>query len=458
MPLPGRAPAELADYDAARAITLDDVAAATMLVDMARRDVPDLEPDLRAWVAVCLALRTPRDGHTCVDFSAARDWAGDIDLAAADHLDWPPAASAWTAALASAGPLVGRPGDRAPVIVDGTRLYLARALHEEQQIARRLRDRRGAPAAILLGGPGTGKTTRVATRLIEIVQDKPEARIALAAPTGKAAARMAEALRARLHDETAPPEVRNAPQHVRDAVMAVRPLTIHKLLGNRPQGTPRYRFNATHRLDCELVVIDEASMMSSSLMHHLLAALGDTTQLLLVGDPNQLASVDAGSVLGDIARAAAQADSPLVDRTETLTIRHRFGPRIGALADAILAGDDHGVARTFEILEGRWTPPTDPRNTKPDDPGSIRWQDPGKASLAGLVAEVVDQARRVGELAANRHTAAALSAQRKLQVLCAHRAGSSGVGGWNARVAERLGVADGTAWYAGRPVMVTRNN
>lgn len=458
MPLPGHAPPGLADYVAARAITLDDVAAAAMLIDMARRDVPALEPELRAWVGFCLALRTPRDGHTCVDFSDARDWAGDIDLAAADHLDWPQAASAWMAALASAGPLVGRPGDRAPFILDGTRLYLARALHEEQQIARRLCDRRSGPVAILLGGPGTGKTTRVATRLIEIVQDKPEARIVLAAPTGKAAARMAEALRARLHDETAPPEVRNAPQHVRDAVMAVRPLTIHKLLGNRPQGTPRYRFNATNRLDCELVVIDEASMMSSSLMHHLLAALGDSTQLLLVGDPNQLASVDAGSVLGDIARAAAQADSPLANRIETLTIRHRFGPRIGALADAILTGDDHGIARTFEILEGRWTPPTDLRNTKPDDPGSIRWIDPGKVSLAGLVAEVVDQARQVCDLAADRHTAAALSAQRKLQVLCAHRAGPSGVGGWNARVAERLGVADGSAWYAGRPVMVTRNN
>ena len=456
--MPGQAPKELADYVAARAITLDDVAAAAMLVDMARRDVPALEPELRAWIAVCLALRTPRDGHTCVDFSDARDWAGDIDLTTANHLDWSQSAAVWTAALASAGPLVGRPGDRAPFILDGTRLYLARALHEEQAIARRLGDRSGGPVSILLGGPGTGKTTRVATRLIEIVQDRPEARIALAAPTGKAAARMAEALRARLHDETAPPEVRNAPQHVRDAVMAVRPLTIHKLLGNRPQGTPRYRFNATDRLDCDLVVIDEASMMSSSLMHHLLAALGDTTQLLLVGDPNQLASVDAGSVLGDIARAAAQEGAPLADRTETLTIRHRFGPRIGALADAILAGDDHGIARTFEILEGRWTPPPDPRNTKPDDPGSIRWIDPGKASLARLVAEVVDHAQRVCDLAADRHIAAAVASQRTLQVLCAHRAGSSGVGGWNARVADRLGVADGTAWYAGRPVMVTRNS
>ncbi len=462
VPMLGRAPAGLHDYVAARAISVNDVAAAATLVDMARRDLPGLEPELRAWVAMCLALRTPRDGHTCVDLADVTDWAGDIDLAAADHLDWPEDARAWTEALASAGPLVGRPGDRAPFVLDGTRLYLARALHEEQEIARRLVGTDGTqavgPVSILLGGPGTGKTTRVATRLIELLRDKPDAQIALAAPTGKAAARMAEALRARLHDEHAPPEVKNAPQHVRDAVAAVRPLTIHKLLGNRPQGTPRYRFNATNRLTSELVVVDEASMMSSSLMYHLLAALGDNTHLLLVGDPNQLASVDAGTVLGDVAKAAAHGDSTLACRTETLTVRHRFGPRIGALADAILAGDDASVARAFEILAGRWVPPPDPHNTKADDPAAIRWIDPARSSLEGITAEVLAQAALLRDLSSARETAAALAAQRRLQVLCAHRAGTSGVAGWNARVEERLGVAGGAAWYAGRPVMVTRNN
>ena len=83
---------------------------------------------------------------------------------------------------------------------------------------------------VLLGGPGTGKTTRVATRLIEMLQTKPDKRIALAAPTGKAAARMAEALQSRLHDPMAPEAVRNAPQHVRDAVAAARPARTGKVL------------------------------------------------------------------------------------------------------------------------------------------------------------------------------------------------------------------------------------
>jgi len=436
------------------AINANDLAAAALLVEMARRDAPDLVPAPLAWVALCLALRAPRDGHTCVDLADVTDWAGD----GADGLDWPEDAGAWIAALGSAGPLVGRSGDRTPFILDGTRLYLARALHEELEIAHRLVQRDASPISILLGGPGTGKTTRVATRLIELLRDKPDARIALAAPTGKAAARMAEALRSRLHDEHAPPEVKHAPQHVRDAVAAVRPLTIHKLLGLRPQGTPRYRFNATNRLTGDFVVVDEASMMSSSLMHHLLAAVGDTTQLLLVGDPNQLASVDAGTVLGDIAKAAARPGSALAGRTETLTVRHRFGPRIGALADAILAGDDDGVARAFTILEGRWAPVADPHDAKPDDPASIRWIDPETSALDGLAAEVVAQAARLRELAAARNTAAALAAQRRLQVLCGHRGGPGGVAGWNARVEERLGVAGGAAWYAGRPVMVTRNS
>ena len=457
--LPGlvaEAPKGLAAYGAARVISANDVAATGMLVAIARRDEPGLDPDLRAWLALGLALRAPRDGHTCVDLADTRDWAGGLDLASGGHLDWPGAAAEWTAALGSAGPLVGGVDSRAPFILDGQRLYLARSLHEEAEIARRLGGGDGSRVEILLGGPGTGKTTRVATRLIELLRGDPHAQIALAAPTGKAAARMAEALRNRLHDDKAPDDIRRAPQAVREAVANVRPVTIHKLLGYRPHGSPRYRFHAGSRLEYGLVVVDEASMLSSSLMHHLLAALGEQTRLLLVGDPDQLASVDAGTVLGDIAKAAARPGSRLAGRTETLTVRHRFGPRIGALADAILAGDEAGVARAFEILGGGWTPLADPHNTKPDDPASIRWIEPGRAGLAALAAEVVQQAERLRDRARDGHVAEALAAQKRFQVLCAHRTGASGVAGWNARVEQRLGVA--AAWYPGRPLMVSRNN
>jgi len=456
--LPRNAPEDLAAYIAARVISANDVAAAAMLVELAQRDTPSVAPDLRAWLGMCLALRAPRDRHTCVDMRDIRDWAGDIDLTQDGHLDWPADADAWTTSLATAGPLVGAPGTRAPFSIDGDRLYLARSLHEEQEIAHRLLRGGTAAVEVLLGGPGTGKTTKVAARLIEMFRVNPNTKIALAAPTGKAAARMAEALRKRLHDKDAPDEVRNAPEEVRTVVSTVRPLTIHKLLGYRPHGTPRYTFNAGERLAYDLVVVDEASMLSSSLMHHLLDAIRDDKSLLLVGDPNQLASVDAGSVLGDIARAAARTGSPLKNRTETLTIRHRFGPRIGALADAILAGDDAGVARTFEILEHRWTPPTDPNNTKQDEPESICWVQPGSREFEPLVKAAVQHAKRLRELAQAGKVAAALEAQKEFQVLCAHRAGAMGVAGWNARVEEGIEVGYATPWYSGRPLMVSRNN
>ncbi|MFM1996461.1 MAG: RecBCD enzyme subunit RecD [Planctomycetota bacterium] len=451
-------PVELAAYVAAGIIADDDVAATALLVDMAGREQPGLAPEPLAWVAMGLALRTPRDGHTCVVLSEIGDWAGAIepgDTAAtpAGGPPWPADAAGWRKALRSAGPLVAAPGNRAPFILDGDRLFLAKSLHEEQEIARRLSRKAAGHVEILLGGPGTGKTTTVAKRLIALFHADPHTRIALAAPTGKAAARMAEALRNRLHDPDAPEEVRAAGAAARAAVEAARPVTVHKLLGNRPRGTPRYRFHAGNPLAYDLVVVDEASMLSSSLMFHLLAALSSDTRLLLVGDPDQLASVDAGSVLADLARAAARPGSPLAACTTKLTVRHRFGRRIGGLADAILATD---VEAALAVLDGSLSFP--PTAATPDDPAAVGWVAPRTAACAALVDTAVTHARRLQALAAAGDVAAALDTQKALQVLCGHREGPLGVAGWNAVVERRLGVAGGSPWYAGRPVMVTRNN
>jgi exodeoxyribonuclease V alpha subunit len=456
-------PRELAAYVMAGVISADDVAAVSLLVEMGRRS-GGCDPALLAWVAMCLALRTPRDGHTCVDLHRIDDWAAGIDLADADHLTWPGDVAAWKQALATAGPLVGLPGERTPFILDesptgGCRLYLARSLHEEEEIARRLTGGAEARVRILLGGPGTGKTTQVAKRLIERFLAQPDTRIALAAPTGKAAARMAEALRGSLHDPRGPEELRHAPQILRDKVDAIRPVTIHKLLGNRPRGTPRYRYRADNPLTYDLVVVDETSMLSSSMMHHLLAALGGATELLLVGDPDQLASVDAGSVLADIAAVARQDGSPLQAATQILTVRHRFGPRIGALADAILAGDVHAA---LAVLGGggQRSPGVEAGEGMQADAetAAIRWVEPHGAAFDAVMEEVVAHAGRLRGLAEAGDVAAALDAQKALQVLCAHREGRMGAAGWNAAVEKRLGVAGGSRWYAGRPVMVTRNN
>lgn len=457
-------PADLAAYVDAGLISADDVAAVGVFVSLASRAEPlALEP--LAWLALALALRTPRDGHTCVDLSRSPDWAG-ADLPTAGPQAWPADVAAWHAALRSAGTLVGVPGDRRPFILDGDRLYLARALHEEQAIARRLTqaasvgaggDPRagGARVRILLGGPGTGKTTEVARRLIEKFTADPLTRIALAAPTGKAAARMAEALRTRCVAE-------QAPQPVLDAIDAARPVTVHRLLKVRPQGSPRYRFHAANPLAYDLVVVDETSMLSSALMHRLLDAISADTELLLVGDPDQLASVEAGSVLADIARAAARPGSPLAAVTDRLATRHRFGAEIGSLADAILAGNTTAVLDLLGAHRGAGWQLAGANAATASDPGhpgspAIAWVELGSPGFRSLVAEVVAHAERLAGLARAGDATAAVAAQKSLQVLCAHRSGALGAAGWNTQVEQQLQVFGGPPWYPGRPVMMTRN-
>jgi exodeoxyribonuclease V alpha subunit len=446
-------PAELAAYEEAGAIGAGDVAATALLVALARREAP-CAPSLLAWVAMALALRSPRDGHTCVDLERIVDWCGDIDPSAAVP-PWPADADAWIAALDTAPALVGRPGERKPFIVDGRRLYLARSLAEEQAIASALLRDGARHVSVLLGGPGSGKTWTLANDLIaEFAQavptlggaDAPAApRVALAAPTGKAAARMAEALKKRCAEL-------KAPETILQAIDAARPTTVHRLLGYAPDRTPRFAHGPGNPLDYDIVVVDEVSMLSSSLMHQLLAAVSVQTRIRFVGDPDQLASVESGSVLADIAAAASRPGCALRSRTTRLTGQHRYAPEsaIARLAIAIQAGD---VRQALDLLRA--------------GDGTVVWITPGDGRrLDELTGTVVDHARALGAMAGaprgrsddDAAAAALLAEMGRLQVLCALRSGSSGVAGWNERIERRLGASSGPAWYAGRPIMVTRNN
>jgi len=386
-------PAELNAYRAAGLIDRDDVAAAALLVGMARRDEAP-EPDTLAWVAICLALRTVRDGHTCVDLARIRDWAGDHDPTAPGGPCWPTDAAPWVEAVRAADRLVGKPGDRRPFILDSRpsadggaeshRLYLARSLAEEESIATAIRARvTDGTISILLGGPGTGKTTKVAADLVARLQGlkpgEPGPRLGLAAPTGKAAARMTEVLRTRCQEA-------GAAQDVIDRIAATPARTVHKLLGYNPSRGDRFAHTADNLLPYDLVIVDEASMLSSSLMHHLLSAIDPAADLRLVGDPDQLASVDAGTVLGDIAvfGEESHAAEPLHGCIDTLRKIHRSeSANILALAAAIRGAK---VDDAIHILRAG-----------ADD---VAWIDPADAAaLDGLEKAATDHARALGNAA-----------------------------------------------------------
>ncbi|MDQ3643686.1 MAG: AAA family ATPase, partial [Actinomycetota bacterium] len=300
------------------------------------------EDDERVLLAAAFAVRAPRLGHVCTDLATIRDTVTvdldvDVDLQA---LPWPHRGE-WVDALSPSALVAnGIDGpDERPLRLVGTRLYLDRYWREERQIASDLRARGGAVApdvdlavlaeglsrlfdgpepdhqrlaaavavlrrfAVVAGGPGTGKTTTVA-RILALVHDQARAAgtpppvVALAAPTGKAAARLEEAV----HQEAAHIDV--SPE-VRQRLLAVSASTLHRLLGWRPGNRARFRHDRTNPLPHEVVVVDETSMVSLSLMARLVEAVRPGARLVLVGDPEQLASVEAGAVLGDIVGSSA---------------------------------------------------------------------------------------------------------------------------------------------------------
>jgi len=232
----------------------------------------------------------------------------------------------------------------------------------------------------------------------------------------------------------------NAPQQVRDIVLASPATTIHSLLGANPNRVDnRFTHHAGNKLKHDIVIVDETSMLSLSMMYHLISALDDETELILVGDPDQLASVEAGTVLADIV-----AGSPK-DRITLLTTQHRFkdAQTIVEAAAAIRMGD--APAAISAITNGD---------------ADVQWIDPSDApEIAGTVLDaVVEHANHVAALARDDRPAEALALKNEMQVLCAHRNGKMGVVGWNRVIEERMGFPASGQWYVGRPVIVTEND
>ncbi|WP_322041921.1 exodeoxyribonuclease V subunit alpha [Paraburkholderia sp. J67] len=461
----------------------------------------------------------------------------------------------WLAAL-DVPDLVGAEGDNTPLVLTGTRCYLRRYWQYEQDVragiearlAQRARIEAELPAeaaraaldalfvpraakaaegnradwqklacalaarsafSIITGGPGTGKTTTV-VKLLALLQTlalgsnvvaRP-LRIRLAAPTGKAAARLNESIAgavARLPFEALAQRVDASA--LRNAIPTAV-TTLHRVLGTRP-GSRRFRHDAANPLPVDVLVIDEASMVDLEMMAAVLDALPPTARLILLGDKDQLASVEAGAVLGELCDRAREGHyteatrvwleaatgeridavmldaqgTPLDQAVAMLRESHRFASEsgIGALAELVNIGDATGVAKIwrhgYTDLARLICPVHD------DGPLRALIVD-GSVDEALVVREGASQRRGYRHYLETMRTtrpapgstpeelagwaAGVLKAHTEFQLLCALRRGAWGVEGLNRRVARLLqeeGLIEPLGdWYAGRPVLVTHND
>lgn len=424
--------ADFARYVDANVVESHDLHGVRELLDMAGCTAPRL-----AWLAMALVLRSSRDGHTCVDLSFIDMWRGDIDPNDPGAPEWPTDPEEWMRALAGVPVLVGPPnaGDqpRRPFVIEGRRLYSARVHAQEVRVASKLAGEGGLTVRVVLGGPGSGKTTWVAKQLMDKLNAGEEPLVALAAPTGKAARRMVQVLESTL--------VRNnASESLIAAVRHSESMTVHKLLEYNPSRPKRVARDADRPLDRDLVIIDEASMLSLDSMSKLLDAMAPHSTLWLIGDPDQLASVEAGTVLADIAsgKNISSAITPLTGQ-----FRFDADSSIGKLVERVRVNDVEGA---LEVL----------RSGGED----LVWVDPMTDSdRLSLVQDlVVDHAKRTCALAASGDIEAAVGHNLELQVLSGTRRGPLGVTAWNSYIDSRLGELATGRWYHGRPVLVTQND
>jgi exodeoxyribonuclease V alpha subunit len=290
---------------------------------------------------------------------------------------------------------------------------------------------------VLTGGPGTGKTTTVA-RLLALLAEHADAsgttplRVAMAAPTGKAAARLSEAVAT---------EVGKLDAVDRQRLSGLQAVTLHRLLGSRPDSSVRFRHHRGNRLPHDVIVVDETSMVSLTMMARLLEAVRPDARLILVGDADQLASVEAGAVLADLVDGLSARDDV---RVAALRTSHRFGRTIGALAEAIRGGDADRVVAQLRSGD--------------EHVEFIEDADPS----APLRAVLLPHALRLREAAIAGAVETALATLDEHRLLCAHRRGPFGVQHWNQRVqrwlAEETGQPAWSPWYPGRPLLVTAND
>ncbi len=388
--------------------------------------------------------------------------------------------------------VAGIRGQTLPLIVDEDRVYLRRMFISEGAVAEALKARMNAasleidalqvgaflrrcglcggagidwqavavvaglarPLLVVSGGPGTGKTRTAAVLLAAIRRFQPGQRVALGAPTGKAAARLSESITSTLSGLGC------------DQGEPFAAATLHRLLGASGDGK-RFRFGPANPLPADVVVVDEASMVDLAMMGRLVAALRPDARLVLLGDRDQLASVEAGYVLGDLCEAAGlnrfsdkfasmiqevtgtrpESSGAAGDSAVELQTNFRFGSgnAIETLSGLVRRGD---AAGSMDALSG----------FGPND--SVRWE---KAHKAAELEEILElafiQSLRARWVAAQ--PGEALEAVGRFQILCAIKKGPFGRNAVNDAIERMLEARKlrlrGQSWYRGRPILITAN-
>lgn len=475
---------------------------AALVARLAGSESPEL------MLATLLASSQSAAQHACADLALFAGTPVDAELgdkspSFPNLAPWLEALAAEPDAIASLTSANSDSLEPRPLVLSGTRLYLARYWHYERELAQGLRSRlaslpldsdtalqglnqlfgaaqtsppdefgcdwqRVAAAnalasrfCVISGGPGTGKTTTVAKLLVLLLSAEPELRIALAAPTGKAAARLREAIKRSLD------AMSFLAEGLRSRLRDLPALTLHRLLGAR-WGSVNFRHDRQHPLPYDLVLVDEASMIDLALMTKLVWAVPPQARLILLGDKDQLASVEAGCVLGDLCaladgaafgpeRAALLAQlapgnfrpagSALDDAVVLLRHSYRFaaGGGIGRLAREIQAGDSRAALGLLadESLTDIVCRPL-----------------PLPLQLPEQLGETLEQGFAAYLQASD--PASALLAWERFMVLAALRGGPYGVESLNALIerwlARRGLIQCREAWYHRRPVLISAND
>jgi exodeoxyribonuclease V alpha subunit len=450
--------------------------------------------------AAALASHYQGEGHICFDLSSMagkRIKEEDPDSPACPNLD------EWLSILRRAE-VVGKPGEYRPLVLDGSRLYLYRYWDYEKKLIDNLKERivndpaevnqdllkeglkrlfpQKSPGetdwqkvaafasalkgfCVISGGPGTGKTFTVAKILALLLEQNTQPlRISLAAPTGKAAARLQEAIKNTR-------EGLNCPEQVKAAI-PIEASTIHRLLKNIPD-SPYFRFDAKNPLPADVVVVDEASMVDLALLSKLAQAIPSSSKIILLGDKDQLASVEAGAVLGDICDTGndhgfsrnfsglyrkvtgekigegvdEQSDPGMRDSIVQLRKSYRFGPSsgIGKVSRAVNEGE--GTQAVQLLKSGPYK--------------DIQWRElPRPEALLSALKERVIEG--FGPYIKESDSSMVFDLFNRVRILCAVREGPYGVNTLNLLVEQILRdeglMRRGGRWYRGRPILINRND